>query len=155
MTPAERAKEIIADLGGLILNPIKTLILDTGSMIIFLGESVRLLFAKPSRFNEVIRHMEFIGNQSVGIICLTGAFTGLALSMQIYLGFKLFNAVNLVGPVVALGITRELGPVLTGLIVAARAATINPVNTGPNSRVIPSATTGPTRFTALNNLKPK
>jgi phospholipid/cholesterol/gamma-HCH transport system permease protein len=45
----------------------------------------------------------------------------LALSFQIYLGFKLFNAVNLVGPVVALGITRELGPVLTGLIVAARA----------------------------------
>ncbi|MNL08118.1 putative phospholipid ABC transporter permease protein MlaE [compost metagenome] len=121
MTLAERVRETIADFGGLILNPIKTLVLDTGNMMIFLSESVRLLFAKPSRFNEIIRHMEFIGNQSVGIICLTGAFTGLALSFQIYLGFKLFNAVNLVGPVVALGITRELGPVLTGLIVAARA----------------------------------
>lgn len=121
MTLAERVRETIADFGGLILNPIKTLVLDTGSMMIFFGESVRLLFAKPSRFNEIIRHMEFIGNQSVGIICLTGGFTGLALSFQIYLGFKLFNAVNLVGPVVALGITRELGPVLTGLIVAARA----------------------------------
>jgi phospholipid/cholesterol/gamma-HCH transport system permease protein len=121
MTLAERVREGIADFGGLILNPIRTLITDTGSMMIFLSESIRLLFAKPSRFNEVIRHMEFIGNQSVGIICLTGAFTGLALSFQIYLGFKLFNAVNLVGPVVALGITRELGPVLTGLIVAARA----------------------------------
>lgn len=121
MTLAERIKETIADFGGLILNPIRTLVVDTGSMMIFFGESVRLLFAKPSRFNEIIRHMEFIGNQSVGIICLTGGFTGLALSFQIYLGFKLFNAVNLVGPVVALGITRELGPVLTGLIVAARA----------------------------------
>lgn len=121
MTLAERIKETIADFGGLILNPIRTLVIDTGSMMIFFGESVRLLFAKPSRFNEIIRHMEFIGNQSVGIICLTGGFTGLALSFQIYLGFKLFNAVNLVGPVVALGITRELGPVLTGLIVAARA----------------------------------
>lgn len=121
MTLVERVRETIADFGGLILGPIKTLVLDTGNMMIFLSESVRLLFAKPSRFNEIIRHMEFIGNQSVGIICLTGAFTGLALSFQIYLGFKLFNAVNLVGPVVALGITRELGPVLTGLIVAARA----------------------------------
>ena len=65
--------------------------------------------------------MEFIGNQSVGIITLTSIFTGLALSFQVYLGFKLVNAVNLVGPTVALGITRELGPVLTGLIVAARA----------------------------------
>jgi phospholipid/cholesterol/gamma-HCH transport system permease protein len=43
------------------------------------------------------------------------------LSYQIFLGFKLVNATNLVGPTVALGITRELGPVLTGLIVAARA----------------------------------
>ena len=55
------------------------------------------------------------------IISLTGLFTGLALAFQIYLGFKLVNAVNLVGPTVALGISRELGPVLTGLIVAARA----------------------------------
>ena len=94
---------------------------EIGRIVLFFWESVRLIFAGPSRFTEIIRHMEFIGNQSVGIICLTGGFTGLALSFQIYLGFKLFNAVNLVGPVVALGITRELGPVLTGLIVAARA----------------------------------
>jgi len=65
--------------------------------------------------------MEFIGNQSVGIISLTSLFTGLALSLQVYLGFKIVNATNLVGPVVALGIFRELGPVLTGLIVSARA----------------------------------
>lgn len=82
---------------------------------------MKLIFAKPSRFDEVVKHMEFIGNKSVLIICLTGIFTGLALSYQIYLGFKLVNATNLVGPTVALGITRELGPVLTGLIVAARA----------------------------------
>lgn len=93
----------------------------TGKIMLFFKESVLLIREKPSRFSEVIRHMEFIGNQSVGIICLTGAFTGLALSFQLYLGFKLFNAVNMVGPTVALGITRELGPVLTGLIVAARA----------------------------------
>lgn len=121
MTLAERLAETIADLGATVINPIKGLVLDIGKLMIFFGESVRLIFAKPSRVNEIIRHMEFIGNQSVGIICLTGGFTGLALSFQIYLGFKLFNAVNLVGPVVALGITRELGPVLTGLIVAARA----------------------------------
>lgn len=94
---------------------------EVGLVTLFFVDSWKLLFAKPSRFNEVIRHMEFIGNQSLGIITLTGLFTGLALSFQIYLGFKLFNAVNMVGPTVALGITRELGPVLTGLIVAARA----------------------------------
>lgn len=94
---------------------------EVGLMTMFATQSLRLLFAKPYRHVEIIRHMEFVGNQSVGIITLTGMFTGLALSFQVYLGFKLVNAVDLVGPTVALGISRELGPVLTGLIVAARA----------------------------------
>lgn len=94
---------------------------EVGAITIFGLQSLRLLFAKPSRYNEILKHMEFIGNQSVGIITLTSIFTGLALSFQVYLGFKLVNAVDLVGPTVALGISRELGPVLTGLIVAARA----------------------------------
>jgi len=94
---------------------------EMGAIYIFFSESMRLLFTQPYRFSELIRHMEFVGNQSLGIIALTSLFTGLALSFQVYLGFKLVNAVNLVGPTVALGITRELGPVLTGLIVAARA----------------------------------
>lgn len=93
----------------------------SGQASIFAYTSIRKLAEKPYRFDEIVRHMEFIGNRSILIICLTGAFTGLALSFQIYLGFNLVNATNLVGPTVALGITRELGPVLTGLIVAARA----------------------------------
>lgn len=100
---------------------IKTFILELGSRAVFAIESLKLLFTQPYRYNEVLKHMEFIGNQSVWIITLTSIFTGLALSFQIYLGFKLVNAVNLVGPTVALGIFRELGPVLTGLIVSARA----------------------------------
>lgn len=95
--------------------------LEVGLIIVFAVQSIRLSFTKPYRYLEVVKHMEFVGNQSVFIISLTGLFTGLALSFQVYLGFKLVNAVNLVGPTVALGITRELGPVLTGLIVAARA----------------------------------
>lgn len=95
--------------------------MDCGRSTIFFYDSAKLIFAKPSRWDEVIRHMEFIGNKSILIIMMTGLFTGLALAYQIYLGFKLVNATNLVGPTVALGITRELGPVLTGLIVAARA----------------------------------
>jgi len=94
---------------------------EVGLILIFGYSSIRLSFTKPYRYLEVIRHMEFVGNQSVFIISLTGLFTGLALSLQIYLGFLKVNATNLVGPTVALGISRELGPVLTGLIVAARA----------------------------------
>lgn len=94
---------------------------DCGKACIFFYDSCKLLFRKPFRFEELVKHMEFIGNKSVVIIIMTSIFTGLALAYQIYLGFKLVNAVNLVGPTVGMGITRELGPVLTGLIVAARA----------------------------------
>ena len=117
----QKAAAFVSWIGSLVIDTITHVINETGKIMIFFNESVRLIFAKPSRFTEIIKHMEFIGNQSVWIISLTGVFTGLALSFQIYLGFKMFNAVNMVGPVVALGITRELGPVLTGLIVAARA----------------------------------
>ncbi|MFZ3230521.1 MAG: ABC transporter permease [Pseudobdellovibrio sp.] len=104
-----------------VFNTLLDFVTEVGSVALFGIQSFRLLFTKPYRFGEIIKHMEFIGNQSVGIIALTSAFTGLALSLQIYLGFKVLNATDLVGPLVALAISRELGPVLTGLIVAARA----------------------------------
>jgi phospholipid/cholesterol/gamma-HCH transport system permease protein len=100
---------------------LRGVVVEVGSTFIFAVESARLMFAPPYRYGEIIKHMEFVGNQSIVIISMTGLFTGLALSYQIYLGFNLVNATNLVGPTVALGIARELGPVLTGLIVAARA----------------------------------
>jgi phospholipid/cholesterol/gamma-HCH transport system permease protein len=93
----------------------------TGALARFASQAIALIFQKPFRWNEIIAHMEFVGNKSVVIICLSGVFTGLALSYQIYLGFKLVNMTALVGPTVGLGILRELGPVLTGLIVSARA----------------------------------
>lgn len=104
-----------------IRDPLVEMVKEIGQIGIFFYRTMRVSIQRPYRMSELMRHMEFIGNQSVFIITLTGLFTGLALSFQIYLGFKLFNAVNMVGPTVALGITRELGPVLTGLIVAARA----------------------------------
>lgn len=92
-----------------------------GELCNFGYEGFRLSLTRPYRITELVTHMEFIGNKSVGIIIMSGLFTGLALAYQIYLGFRIVNATSLVGPTVGMGITRELGPVLTGLIVAARA----------------------------------
>lgn len=96
-------------------------ICEVGAIFNFFCQSLKCLFSKPYRIHEFFLQMEFIGNKSVFIIALTGLFAGMALSYQIYLGFALFSATNLTGPTVALSVTRELGPVLTGLIVAARA----------------------------------
>ncbi len=104
-----------------ILESFRVFVFDVGDLARFGSFAITSFFRRPYRFPELFQHMEFIGNKSVGIICLTGLFTGMALTYQIYLGFKIVNATSLVGPTVALGITRELGPVLTGLIVAARA----------------------------------
>lgn len=121
MTMVQKISGKIDAFFGFFIDGFKGFVQEVGLITIFAAESIKLLFAKPYRGGEILKHMEFIGNQSVGIITLTSIFTGLALSFQVYLGFKLVNAVDLVGPTVALGISRELGPVLTGLIVAARA----------------------------------
>lgn len=104
-----------------IVSQLEGFFFEAGRVVLFFVNGFRLIFSKPSRFKDLIIQMEFIGNQSVVIIALTGCFTGLALAYQIYMGFKTVNATNLVGPTVALGIFKELAPVLTGLIVAARA----------------------------------
>jgi phospholipid/cholesterol/gamma-HCH transport system permease protein len=101
--------------------PFESLLLTLGHFCIFAAAAIRSIFRKPYRFEEIFKQLEFVGNKSLSIIFLTGIFTGLALSLQIFLGFSLVGAPNLVGPTVALGIFRELGPVLSGLIVAARA----------------------------------
>ncbi len=65
--------------------------------------------------------MEFVGVKSIFVVVLTGTFTGMVLALQGYHGFRMFSAESLVGSTVALGMTRELGPVLTSLMVTARA----------------------------------
>ena len=114
---AESIQNIFHRIGNLIVMAI----LETGRTFLFAYQAIRLFFVPPKRIKDLIIHMEFVGNQSILIIMLTGSFTGLALAYQIYMGFSLVNATNLVGPTVALGIYKELAPVLTGLIVAARA----------------------------------
>ncbi len=104
-----------------IARQFRQFVVDVGLLARFGLEGFRLFGTRPFRWSELITHMEFIGNKSIGIIVMSGLFTGMALAYQIYLGFKIVNATSLVGPTVGMGITRELGPVLTGLIVAARA----------------------------------
>jgi phospholipid/cholesterol/gamma-HCH transport system permease protein len=96
-------------------------IMELGRICLFVWESLMLMFKPPHRIGEFFKHMYFVLNQSILIICLTSFFTGMVFSYQVYLGFKIINSGNLVGPTVGMGIFRELGPVLTGLIVSARA----------------------------------
>ncbi len=100
-----------------VLEPVEA----AGTFFLFSLKALKSIFAPPFRYGELLKHIDFVGNQSIGIIVLTGVFTGLALSFQIWIGFSMLGAGDLVGPTVALAITREIGPVLTGLVISARA----------------------------------
>ena len=75
-------------------------------------------FYAKTFFNQLIQ----IGFLSLPVVGLTAVFTGAALALQIYSGGTRFNAENVVPSIVAIGICRELGPVLCGLIMAGRVA---------------------------------
>jgi phospholipid/cholesterol/gamma-HCH transport system permease protein len=94
---------------------------EVGRLSSFFSSSIQWLFRKPYRTKEIFIQLEFIGNQSLFIIILSSLFTGMVFALQIYSGFHMVNADALIGPSVALALTRELGPVLTGLIVTGRA----------------------------------
>ena len=74
--------------------------------------------------------MEFVGVKSIFVVVLTGTFTGMVMALQGYHGFRMFSAESLVGGTVALGMTRELGPVLTSLMVTARAGSATAAELG-------------------------
>jgi len=78
-------------------------------------------FIKPRRWRLFIDELEFVGNQSLGIIILTSAFTGAVLAFQGYLALSLVGTESLVGTSTCLSLVRELAPVMTAIVVAGRA----------------------------------
>ncbi len=92
-----------------------------GAAFMMFFQALRWTFTPPIYFRNILQQMEVIGVQSIPVVLITALSTGMVLALQSYTGFKRFHAENLVGTVVALSLTRELGPVLTGLIVAGRA----------------------------------
>lgn len=94
---------------------------EVGRGAILLGQTFRWTLRRPLDLGNIVRQMEEIGVQSLFVVLVMASFTGMVLALQTHTGFKRFDAESFVGTVVALSMTRELGPVLTGLIVAGRA----------------------------------
>ena len=92
-----------------------------GRFVIFLAKSVRVLFTSRLKIKKCFAQMNHIGVESFYIVILTGLFTGMVFALQSYIGFQRVGGEQFIGAVVALGMIRELGPVLTGLMVTGRA----------------------------------
>jgi phospholipid/cholesterol/gamma-HCH transport system permease protein len=108
---------ILYSISGLL----RRFLVELGLAGLMLFESIILAFRRPFKFDYIVKQMEFVGVKSLPVVFLTGTFTGMVLALQTYYGFRKFGAEGLIGVTVALSMTRELGPVLTGLMVAGRA----------------------------------
>ncbi len=91
-----------------------------GRLVIFAGSSVSHIVRPPFYPVEFLQQLLRIGYFSLPVVGLTTLFTGGALALQIYAGGARFNAESVVPSIVAIGMVRELGPVLAGLMVAGR-----------------------------------
>jgi phospholipid/cholesterol/gamma-HCH transport system permease protein len=86
------------------------------------SRSLTNLFAHPRYFGDTLQQADTIGVGSLPIVVLTGFFTGAVLALQSANTLQRFGSLSLIGQLVSLSMVRELGPVLTGLMVAGRNA---------------------------------
>jgi phospholipid/cholesterol/gamma-HCH transport system permease protein len=93
---------------------------ELGRIILLLLETIKQAASLPFETKNTFYQMYETGVRSLPVVVVTAIFTGMVFALQTYTGFKRFGAESVVGTVVALSMTRELGPVLTGLIVAGR-----------------------------------
>ena len=84
------------------------------------GRSLTNLFAQPRYYADTLLQADSIGVGSLPIVVLTGFFTGAVLALQTSNTLQQFGSLSLTGQLVSLSMVRELGPVLTGLMVAGR-----------------------------------
>lgn len=95
-------------------------ILELGGNLLILWEGLKALFHRPFRLKLIFKQMEFIGVHSSFIIMLTGFFVGAVLTLQGGRTLRLINAETMTGAGVVVSLLRELGPVITSFMIAAR-----------------------------------
>ncbi|MCK5479187.1 MAG: ABC transporter permease [Methylococcales bacterium] len=92
----------------------------SGLLGIFLGHCLVAMFTPPVKFQRIIRQLHFIGARSTSVVLFAGTFTGMVVALQFHDTLIRFGSVDLLGSAVALSLIRELGPVMTALMVTGR-----------------------------------
>ncbi len=109
--------KLLRIIGGYALSTVR----EMGRMFLFLLSALEMIFRPPFKFRQLLRQIRFFGNKSMLVILLTGSFTGMVLALQLYYILRKFGSDALLGPGIALSLIRELGPVLSALMVTGRA----------------------------------
>ncbi len=106
----------------LLIEPLKHYVQIVQDFSYFAARAVASLFSPPLYVNDLLQQMDIIGIGSLPIVLLTGVFIGAVMVLQTASQFERFGETALTGDVVALALVRELGPAITGLLVAGRNA---------------------------------
>jgi len=93
---------------------------ELGAMVLFLFRASLLIF-HPKQFPIIVQQVYFIGAKSAMIVMFVGLFTGMVLGLQLFHTLVKFGSAGVLGTAVALSLIRELGPVLTAIMITARA----------------------------------
>src|SRR5271163_3430965 len=91
-----------------------------GQIVFLFQDIVRCLFRYPIRMKLLVQQLDFIGGKSLPVVIITGGFIGAVFAAQTEFQFKSLGLSSGVGPVVAIAMCRELGPVLCALMIAGR-----------------------------------
>ena len=110
---------VLAGLAGLG-RPVLAALAALGRIVLYAAQVISHIFRPPFYGREALSALLQVGWLSLPVVGLTSIFTGGALALQIYAGGNRFGAEAVVPQIVAIGIVRELGPVLVGLMIAAR-----------------------------------
>jgi phospholipid/cholesterol/gamma-HCH transport system permease protein len=128
-----------------------------GRIALFAGQALAAGLTPPYYPRLILRQIIYIGYFSLPVVGLTALFTGMVLALQSYTGFSRFNAESAVATVVVLSVTRELGPVIAGLMVAGRvgaamAAEIGTMRVTDQIDALTTLSTDPLRYLVLPRL---
>lgn len=91
-----------------------------GHITLFTSKAIFGMISLPIYFRLIVKQLWIVGYYSLPVVAMTAFFSGAVLALQSYTGFSRFSAESSIATVVVLSITRELGPVLAGLMVAGR-----------------------------------
>src|SRR5476649_185691 len=114
----ETSMNFFASIGRAVM----TALAHIGRLALFTARALAALVSPPIYTRLILSQMMRIGYYSLPVVGLTAFFTGGVLALQIFLGGNRFGAEAIVPQVVVIGITRELGPVIAGLMIAGRVA---------------------------------
>jgi len=144
---------LLAGLGGVVLNLLQTI----GRLVLFSVTALGHALRPPFYWRQLGRQLIDIGYFSLPVAGLTAIFTGMVLALQSYTGFSRFQADSAIPQVVVVSLLRELGPVLSALMVAGRvgaamAAEIGTMRVTEQIDALTTLSTNPVKYLVVPRL---